>query len=99
MSNVALVPMIASEATGPRFYYGNNVKLMQRGTNQALVRLQPSLMLGKGRPGHPVQPDGALNARAQHQLARSSRRWCSGCSLCEKWLQRLGVPAPPPLTT
>jgi hypothetical protein len=49
-SNVALVPMIAGESTAPELYYGNNLKLVQRGTYQAFVRLQPSALLGKEPP-------------------------------------------------
>lgn len=50
MSNLALVPMVAGEATAPALYYGNNLKLVQRGTYQAFVRLQPSALLGKEPP-------------------------------------------------
>src|SRR5262249_47898348 len=31
ISNVALVPMVAGDAAGPQLYYGNNLKLTQRG--------------------------------------------------------------------
>jgi hypothetical protein len=50
MSNLAVVPMVATEATTPQFYYGNNVKLAQPGTYQVFVRLQPSALLGKETP-------------------------------------------------
>jgi hypothetical protein len=50
LPNLALVPMVASESTTPRLYYGNNLKLAQRGTYQAFVRLQPSALLGKEPP-------------------------------------------------
>jgi hypothetical protein len=50
MSNLAVVPMVATEATTPQLYYGNNVRLAQRGTYQVFVRLQPSALLGKDAP-------------------------------------------------
>jgi hypothetical protein len=31
-------------------YYGNNLKLTQRGTYQVFIRLQPSALLGKDQP-------------------------------------------------
>jgi hypothetical protein len=49
-SNLAVVPMVAAEAKSPQLYYGNNVKLVQRGTYQVFVRLQPSALLGKEQP-------------------------------------------------
>jgi hypothetical protein len=50
IQGVSAVPMIAAESTAPRLYYGNNVKLVQRGTYQVFVRLQPSTLLGKDPP-------------------------------------------------
>jgi hypothetical protein len=50
MSNQAVVPMVDAEATTPQLYYGNNVKLAQRGTYQVFVRLQPNALLGKDAP-------------------------------------------------
>jgi hypothetical protein len=50
ISNVALVPMVAGDNTGPQLYYGNNLKLTQRGSYQAFVRLQPSALLGSDPP-------------------------------------------------
>jgi len=49
-SGLAVVPMIDTESTAPRLYYGNNLKLVQRGTYQFFVRLQPSALLGKEPP-------------------------------------------------
>jgi hypothetical protein len=50
LANVPLMPMVAAEATTPVLYYGNNLKLTQRGTYQAFVRLQRSALLGKEPP-------------------------------------------------
>jgi len=50
LASVPLVPMVAADAAAPFVYYGNNLKLTQRGTYQAFVRLQPSAMLGKEPP-------------------------------------------------
>jgi hypothetical protein len=50
VSNVALVPMVSEDAAGPQLYYGNNLKLTQRGSYQAFVRLQPSALLGSDSP-------------------------------------------------
>jgi hypothetical protein len=50
ISNVALVPMVAAESTTPEVHYGNNLKLVQRGTYQVFVRVQPSALLGKDPP-------------------------------------------------
>jgi hypothetical protein len=49
-SGLAVVPMIDTQSTAPRLYYGNNVKLMQRGAYQFFVRLQPSALLGNEPP-------------------------------------------------
>jgi hypothetical protein len=46
----ALVPMVASEATPPNMYYGNNVRLSQRGTYQVFVRLSRNALLGTEQP-------------------------------------------------
>jgi hypothetical protein len=48
LSNVALVPMVAGDTS--QLYYGNNLKLTQRGSYQAFVRLQPSALLGNDPP-------------------------------------------------
>ena len=50
ISNVALEPMVAAESSSPEMYYGNNLKLTQRGTYQVFVRVQPSALLGKAPP-------------------------------------------------
>jgi hypothetical protein len=50
LSNLALEPMVAAESTTPEMYYGNNLKLTQRGTYQVFVRVQPSALLGKTPP-------------------------------------------------
>jgi hypothetical protein len=50
LSNLALAPMVAGESATRQLYYGNNLKLMQRGTYQVFVRLQPSVLLGKDPP-------------------------------------------------
>jgi hypothetical protein len=47
LSNVPLVPMVDAEAAPARLYYGNNVKLTQRGAYQAFIRVQPNALLGK----------------------------------------------------
>jgi hypothetical protein len=47
VSNVPLVPMVNAEAAPAQLYYGNNVKLTQRGAYQVFVRLQPNPLLGK----------------------------------------------------
>ena len=43
-------PMVAAESTTPQMYYGNNLKLTQRGTYQVFIRVQPSALLGKDQP-------------------------------------------------
>jgi hypothetical protein len=50
LQNLPLMPMVAKESTAQRMYYGNNVKLTQRGSYQVFVRLQPSPVLGKDQP-------------------------------------------------
>ena len=50
ISNVALEPMVAAESASPEMYYGNNLKLTQRGTYQVFVRVQSSALLGKAPP-------------------------------------------------
>jgi Fe2+ transport protein len=46
----SLVPMVAAEATPPSLYYGNNVRLTQRGTYQVFVRLTRNALLGADQP-------------------------------------------------
>jgi hypothetical protein len=51
ISNVALVPMVSDDSTTTEQpYYGNNLKLTQRGSYQAFVRLAPSALLGTDPP-------------------------------------------------
>jgi hypothetical protein len=47
LSNLALVPMVDAESSPPQLYYGNNVKLTQRGAYQVFVRILPNALLGK----------------------------------------------------
>jgi hypothetical protein len=49
-SDLAVVPMVTPESTTPQLYYGNNLKIAQRGTYQVFIRLQPSAVLGKDQP-------------------------------------------------
>jgi hypothetical protein len=49
-SNLPVEPMVAAESTAPQVYYGNNLKLTQRGTYQVFIRLQSSALLGKDQP-------------------------------------------------
>jgi hypothetical protein len=49
-SGLPVKPMVAAESTTPQLYYGNNIKLTQRGTYQVFVRLQPTPVLGKDQP-------------------------------------------------
>ncbi len=49
-SGLPVKPMVAAESTAPQLYYGNNLKLTQRGTYQVFIRLQPSALLGKDQP-------------------------------------------------
>jgi hypothetical protein len=46
----SVVPMVQQEAQTPRMYYGNNVRLGQRGTYQVFVRMSRSALLGKDQP-------------------------------------------------
>jgi hypothetical protein len=46
----SVVPMVAQDADSPHLYYGNNVRLTQRGTYQLFVRLSRSALLGKDQP-------------------------------------------------
>jgi hypothetical protein len=51
ISNVPLVPMVSGDTTTTQpLYYGNNLKLTQRGSYQAFVRLAPSALLGTAPP-------------------------------------------------
>jgi hypothetical protein len=43
------VPMVEAD-TDPHLYYGNNVKLSQRGTYQVFVRVNRNLLMGKDQP-------------------------------------------------
>lgn len=45
-----VVPMVAAEALSPAFYYGNNVRLGQRGMYQVFVRLSHNALLGNDQP-------------------------------------------------
>lgn len=47
ITGVPLVPMIDAEAAPAQLYYGNNVKLTQRGAYQVFVRILPNALLGK----------------------------------------------------
>jgi len=49
-SGLPVKPMVAAESTAPQLYYGNNLKLTQRGTYQVFIRLQPGPLLGKDQP-------------------------------------------------
>jgi hypothetical protein len=49
-SALPVEPMVAGESTAPQLYYGNNVKLTQRGTYQVFVRLRPNALTGKDQP-------------------------------------------------
>jgi hypothetical protein len=44
------VPMVAQNTDSPHLYYGNNVRLTQRGMYQLFVRLSRSALLGKDQP-------------------------------------------------
>jgi hypothetical protein len=46
----SVVPMVASEANPPSMYYGNNVRLAQRGMYQVFVRMSYNPLLGNGQP-------------------------------------------------
>jgi uncharacterized protein involved in high-affinity Fe2+ transport len=45
-----LVPMFTNDGSGQRLYYGNNVRLPERGTFQAFVRLDRTPLLGQDAP-------------------------------------------------
>jgi Fe2+ transport protein len=47
IANVPLLPMVDAEAAPVQLYYGNNVKLTQRGDYQVFVRILPNVLLGK----------------------------------------------------
>ena len=47
LSGVPLVPMVDAEGAPVHLYYGNNVKLTQRGEYQVFVRVLPNALLGK----------------------------------------------------
>ena len=47
LANVALLPMVDADAAPAQLYYGNNVKLTQRGAYQAFVRVLANPLLGK----------------------------------------------------
>jgi hypothetical protein len=49
-SGLPVKPMLAAESTAPQLYYGNNLKLTQRGTYQVFVRVQPTALLGRDQP-------------------------------------------------
>jgi hypothetical protein len=44
------VPMVGTEGAPSQLYYGNNVRLAQRGTYQVFVRLPRNPMLGSAQP-------------------------------------------------
>jgi hypothetical protein len=51
ISGLSVVPMTAPDSATPQLlYYGNNLKLTQRGTYQFFVRMQPTSVLGKEPP-------------------------------------------------
>jgi Fe2+ transport protein len=45
-----LVPMLTNDGSGERVYYGNNVRLPERGTFQAFVRMDRTPILGQDTP-------------------------------------------------
>jgi len=49
-SGLPVKPMVAAESSIPQLYYGNNLRLSQRGTYQVFIRLQPTALLGKDQP-------------------------------------------------
>jgi uncharacterized protein involved in high-affinity Fe2+ transport len=49
-SGLPVAPMVAGDSSAPQLYYGNNVKLAQRGTYQVFVRLRPNPLTGKDQP-------------------------------------------------
>ena len=51
LAGLSAVPMTAPDSATPQLlYYGNNLKLTQRGTYQIFVRMQPTSVLGKEPP-------------------------------------------------
>jgi hypothetical protein len=51
LAGLSAVPMTDPDSATPQLlYYGNNVKLTQRGTYQFFVRMQPTSVLGKDPP-------------------------------------------------
>ena len=51
ITGLSVVPMTAPDSATPQLlYYGNNVKLTQRGTYQFFVRMQPTSVLGTDPP-------------------------------------------------
>jgi hypothetical protein len=46
----AIVPMVAADASTPSLYYGNNVRLGQRGMYQVFIRLSHNALLGNDQP-------------------------------------------------
>jgi uncharacterized protein involved in high-affinity Fe2+ transport len=47
---VPVVPMVATEGAPGQLYYGNNLRLSQRGTYQVFVRLPRNALLGVTQP-------------------------------------------------
>jgi hypothetical protein len=47
LNGQAVVPMVAMGSDAPRLYYGNNIRLPQRGTYQAFVRMSRNPLLGQ----------------------------------------------------
>ncbi len=45
-----IVPMIATDASAPMLYYGNNVRLGQHGTYQVFIRVSRNALLGTDQP-------------------------------------------------
>jgi hypothetical protein len=45
-----LVPLMTEDASGERVYYGNNIRLPDRGTFQVFVRLDRTPLLGQDTP-------------------------------------------------
>jgi Fe2+ transport protein len=46
----AVVPMVAADASAPSLYYGNNIRLAQRGLYQVFIRLSRNALLGTDQP-------------------------------------------------
>jgi hypothetical protein len=46
----SIVPMVADPASSSQLYYGNNIRLPQRGTYQVFIRMASSPLLGKDQP-------------------------------------------------